>query len=174
MGSPPQYLAMTGEPGRNPVKRGTPSCLLVIALAIAAVPSAAQTPSHPMDALTAREYWTVFEVLKASGRVNADTRFPEIGLQEPPKAAVLAWTKGAPLRREARVVVRQGRSVFQAVVDISGRKLASWNKVEGVQAAATEEEDEAIGDIVKANAEWQAAMRLRGITDFETVDCWGA
>jgi primary-amine oxidase len=127
-----------------------------------------------MDALTAREYWTVFEVLKGSGRVNADTRFPEIGLREPPKAAVLARTKGQPLRREARVVVRQGRSVFVAVVDISGRKLASWNEVEGVQAAATEEEDAAIGDLAKANAEWQAAMRLRGITDFETVDCWGA
>ena len=74
--------------------------------------AAAQTPAHPLDALTAEEYWTVFEVLKASGKVDPQTRYPAINLQEPPKAVVLKWKKGEPFTREALVVVKQGAQAF--------------------------------------------------------------
>ena len=45
--------------------------------------AAAQTPTHPLDGLTAEEYWTPFEVPRASGKVHQNTRYPAINLQEP-------------------------------------------------------------------------------------------
>ncbi|MDQ6824775.1 MAG: hypothetical protein M3007_04850, partial [Candidatus Eremiobacteraeota bacterium] len=38
----------------------------------------AQTAGHPLDALTAQEYWAIFDTLQASGRVNSDTDYPSI------------------------------------------------------------------------------------------------
>jgi len=50
----------------------------------------AQNLKHPLDSLTSPEYWTTYEVLRASGKVDADTRYPMVQLKEPPKEEVLA------------------------------------------------------------------------------------
>jgi primary-amine oxidase len=134
--------------------------------------AAAQTPAHPLDALTAEEYWTVFEVLKASGKVDQQTRYPAINLQEPPKAAVLKWKKGEPFTREALVVVRQGANAYEAVVDITARRVSSWTRIEGMPNV-TREDFGWIEGAITGNAEVQAALKKRGITDFETLDCFG-
>ena len=134
--------------------------------------AAAQTPSHPLDALTAEEYWTVFEVLKASGKVDPQTRYPAINLQEPPKTAVLKWKKGEPFSRQALVVVRQGANAFEAVVDISARRLSSWTRIDGMPNF-TGEDFRAIEGLIKGNSDFQAAVKRRGITDYETLDCYG-
>jgi len=145
----------------------------LVLLAITATPTAAQTAKHPLDGLTAPEYWAVYEVMKASGHVDTNARYPFIELREPPKEEVLAWKPGQAFRREAWVVVKQGPRTFEAIVDISGRKLVSWNAVEGVQPNLTDEEIHGVDEAVKANAEWQAAMRRRGIMDYETILCAG-
>ena len=134
--------------------------------------AAAQTPAHPLDALTAEEYWTVFEVLKASGKVDQQTRYPAINLQEPPKAAVVKWKKGEPFTREALVVVKQGAQAFEAVVDIKARRLASWTRIDGMPNI-TREDFGAIEGAIKSSADFQAAMKRRGITDLETLECMG-
>jgi Cu2+-containing amine oxidase len=36
----------------------------------------AQTPKHPLDALSVQEHWTAFQVLRAAGKVDTETRFP--------------------------------------------------------------------------------------------------
>jgi len=106
--------------------------VIPLALLLAFVsPAAAQTPSHPLDALTSLEYWTVYDVLKASGHLDSTTHYASVLLQEPPKAEVLAWKPGTPHRREALVILAQGRKTIEAVVDIAGKKLESWREVPG-------------------------------------------
>jgi primary-amine oxidase len=146
--------------------------LVSILAAAASVPRDARAQAaHPLDGLTAQEYWTVFEALKSSGHVDKESRYTSINLREPPKAEVLKWKPGEAFRREALVVVKHGKQTFEAVVDVARKAVASWTEVQGVQPNITRVEDESVEDKVKENPEWQEAMRKRGITDFETVEC---
>lgn len=129
--------------------------------------------AHPLDALTNAEYWTVFETMKASGRLNAASRYAGVSLHEPPKAEVLRWKAGEPFRREALAIIKQGRQTFEAVVDVRGRKIVSWKEIPGVEPVLIADETEGVDAIVKADPQWQAAMRKRGITDYDTVGCDG-
>jgi len=76
---------------------------------------------HPLDALTADEYWAVFETMKASGKLDGFSRYAGISLHEPPKAEVLRWKRGDSFRREALAIVKQGRQTFEALVDVANR-----------------------------------------------------
>ena len=123
--------------------------------------------------MTSAEYWTVFDTLKASGHLNDASRYAGVSLHEPPKAEVLGWKPGDPFRREALAIVKQGRQTFEAVVDIRDKKITSWKEIPGVEPMLIADETEGADGIVKADPRWQAAMRERGITDFETVSCDG-
>jgi primary-amine oxidase len=147
--------------------------LLMLPLLATPVTAAAQAPSHPLDALTAEEYWIIYDAMKASGQTDSLTRYTSIVLHEPPKAEVLSWKSGDPFRREALVVVKQGPKVREAIVDVAGRKLGSWREIEGVQPNQTEEEFDLIEELVKAHPEWREAMRRRGISDLATIHCDG-
>lgn len=138
-------------------------------LALIATPMAAQIPNHPLDGLTVDEYWAINETLKNSGHVDANSRY-QIALREPPKEEVLAWKPRQPFRREALVFIKQGSNTFQAVVDVKEKKLISWNEIKGAQLPLTEEVTAAI-EAVKENPEWQAAMRKRGVADYDTLYC---
>jgi primary-amine oxidase len=142
---------------------------------IAARGLGAQTPSHPLDALTAQEYWTVLDTLQASGHdVDSDTRFPFITLREPPKSEVLAWKPGVHIDREAFVVVREHMKTFEAVVDIDLKKVISWTERVGVQPNVTFEDLGNASSAIRDDPQWQAAMRRRGIQDLNEVQCSGA
>jgi primary-amine oxidase len=134
--------------------------------------------SHPLEPLTKEEIATAVKVLQASGKVGAETRFPVIALQEPSKAEVLAYKRGTPIQRQAFIVVyeRATSTTSEAVVDCTHSAHVSWKKVPGVQPPFTEEEVKLTQEIVHADPQWQAAMRKRGITDFEhiQVDPWSA
>ncbi len=142
-------------------------------VAAGVLPSHAQA-RHPLDELSAAKYWKVFEALKASGRVNAETRYSGITLREPPKAEVLKWKRGEPFRREALVVVKQGAQAVETVVDVAKQAVVSWKEMKNAQPAITQEEPEMAGEKVKEDKDFQAALRKRGITDLETVTCGGA
>jgi primary-amine oxidase len=154
-----------------PAIAGGIAALLVLVVFPAMV--SAQSAQHPLDGLTATEYWAVFDTLKASGHVDSATRYPFVTLHEPPKDEVLRWKPGQPLRREASVVVRQGAKAFEATVDVTGKKLISWKELQGVQSNLLDEETIGVNEAIKEIPEWQAAMRRRGITDFSTVVCFG-
>ena len=109
----------------------------VILLLAGTLPTFAQAPKHPLDSLTAPEYWTSYEVLRNSSKVDAKTRYPLVQLNEPPKEEVLAWKPGQPMRRESKVVVKQGPQTFEANVDLVAKKLVSWEEVKGVQPNLT-------------------------------------
>jgi primary-amine oxidase len=142
-------------------------------LASTVQPLAAQAPQHPLDGFTGTEYWTIYEVLRASGHTDSDTRYPFITLHEPPKKEVQAWKPGQGFRREAFVVVKNGSKTFEAFVDVAGHKLISWTEKPGVQPNLTDEELLGVDELVKATPEWQEAMKRRGITDYATIVCAG-
>ncbi|HXH68477.1 MAG TPA: hypothetical protein VNI81_14830 [Candidatus Limnocylindrales bacterium] len=149
--------------------------VLIVFLACAAMPVSAQKPKHPLDALTAPEYWAVYETLKASGKTDAKTEFPLIQFKEPPKEEALGWKPGQPMRREALVVVKQGPQTFEALVDATGKKIISWTEIKGVQPNLTEGEGDAIREQLKQNADVQTALRQRGVSlDSATVRCSGS
>lgn len=129
---------------------------------------------HPLDALTADEYWAVFDTMKTSGKLDGASRYTGISLHEPPKQEVLAWKPGQPFRREALAIVKQGRRTFEALVDVANRKLISWKEIVGVESMLTLDESEGVDDRVKADPRVQEALRKRGIVDLETVGCDGS
>jgi primary-amine oxidase len=129
----------------------------------------AQNPKHPLDSLTSPEYWITYEVLHASGKEDADTRYPMVQLKEPPKEEALAWKLGQPIPREAFVVVWKGMQTFEAVVDLKGKQLVSWTEVKGIQPNSVREEGNEIIAVVMADAGLQATLKRGGITDLNSV-----
>ena len=98
------------------------------ALAVGALLSgtlSAQTPTHPLDGLSGREHWTIYDALVASGRTDSTVNFLYVGLNEPPKSEVLAWQAGRPFRREALVHLTQGGRGYEAIVDLQGKVVRS-------------------------------------------------
>ncbi len=129
---------------------------------------AAESLRHPMDPLTAREYAAVITALKKDNYVDNSSRYSLITLDEPAKAKVLKWKPGDAVPRQAFVIVKKGPQTFEAVVDITRGKVVSWKQVKGVEPAIllTEEWTNA-QQIVRANPKWQAAIRKRGIHNFQ-------
>src|SRR3984885_9998605 len=150
------------------------ACCAIAVFVCASLCSAAAVFRHPLDALTADEYWAVFETLKGAGKLDAASRYAGVSLHEPPKAEVLHWKSGDRFRREALAIIKQGRRTFEAVVDVANRKLVSWKEIQGVEPVLIEDETEGVEDKVKADPQVLAALRKRGITDLETVGCDGS
>ena len=135
--------------------------------------------SHPLDALSADEITVAADTLRAYEAFPQDALFSTITLHEPPKQEVLDFKPGVAFRRDAFAVVmdRPNNRVFEAIVDLKRKLVASWKEVPGVQPLVfVVENDELVPKIVKADARWQEAMRKRGITDFDKVqvDTWAA
>ncbi|HEX8813879.1 MAG TPA: hypothetical protein VF753_00105 [Terriglobales bacterium] len=164
---------MNVQPRLIPVLLNTRFASALALMVALSLPGWAQVPQHPLDGLTGAEIWTAYQVLQASKKVNDDTRYPIVQLHEPPKEEVLAWKAGQPMRREAFVVLKQGAQTFEAVVDVSGKKIISWNEIKGVQPSSPAAEDEEISEAVKGNPEVKAALKRRGITDLNNVICDG-
>lgn len=163
------------QPGFGTFIRYLPALLIALScLMLIPLQGEAQTPNHPLDGLTAPEYWRVYEALKASGQLEDSVRFSGILLQQPPKAEVLAWKPGESFRREALAILRQQKKTYEAVVNIRQQKVISWKEIPGVQAPRTEREADAVSDKVKEMPEIREALRRRGITDLDTVRCGGS
>jgi primary-amine oxidase len=119
--------------------------------------------AHPLDALSAEEIATTVAALREAGDADSATRFALIGLDEPDKAAVLAWRPGQPFARKAFVIARRDRTVYEGVVDLAARRVERWEAKAGVQTAATGREDWTKAKAISiADPGWQAAMRQRG------------
>ena len=144
---------------------------LLLLLGAAPTPSPAQSQAHPLDPLTWQEHWTVLEVLRGAGHLDADTRFSMVNLVEPPKDRVWTWTPGEPAPRAAYAIVRQGKRTFEAVVDLTARQVASWSELTGAQPNWLADELFASAEIVKKDPAFIAALRRRGIEDLTFVDC---
>ena len=143
--------------------------LALCAVLLAAAP--AQAADHPLDPLSYQEMWRVLELLRDAGRLDKDTRFSELALQEPAKRDVLAWRPGARMPRAAYAVVRQGEDSFEATVDLAGEQVMSWSALTGAQPAWYGEEFSAVVDKVLEHPGFIAGLAARGISDYTFLDC---
>lgn len=142
------------------------------ALAAWSLPALAQAPAHPLAGLTGSEYWIAREVLEAAGRFDSTTRVAYVGLNEPPKAAVLAWHPGLPIRREARVHLVTADRGWDAVVDLAGRQLVRIDPVPGVQWMHTMDEVGEVNRLLLSHPEFLAGLRRRSVTDLSLLACF--
>ena len=148
----------------------------IIFLALVALPLAAE-PRHPLDPLDAQELETMVSVLREAGKLTEGSRFPQVTVVEPPKTLVRRFKPGDPIQRLAKAVIldRKQDKVFEAVVDLNQKKVTTWKHLPGAQPGVLVEEYKSPAEAVRAHPGWQAAIRKRGIEDFEHVqiDTWG-
>jgi primary-amine oxidase len=91
-------------------------CVVVTALSLPLYATSAQQaqPTHPLDALTSTELHQIKAILQAEGKLGPNARFHNVDLDEPDKAAVMAWRPGVSLPRRAIAVVSEAGTVHQA------------------------------------------------------------
>jgi primary-amine oxidase len=151
------------------------SAILIGLLAVAALASADDNRSS-LAPLTKDEILTAVQILRQAAKVSDDSRFSLITLDEPSKDEVLSARTSSKPDREAFVVVyeRSSNQTFEALVDLSSRKVSSWKEVHGVQPSYLSEDTKIVEDAVRADPRWQEAMRKRGISDLSEVriDDW--
>ncbi len=129
---------------------------------------------HPLDRLTAAEITICREVLQEAGLMGEDVRCAVLGLEEPPKAEVLAFVAGRPVDRRARAVLLDtttGRSssVLLSVTERRVDQVSALDPLVDGQPPIMLEEFIAVDEIVKADPGWRAAMEKRGVTDLSLV-----
>src|SRR5689334_7585970 len=118
-------------------------------------------PAHPLDALTGAELSRVKAILTAEGKAGPKTRFHTIDLDEPEKAAVLAWRPGTALPRRAIAVVSEASAVHEAAVDLSAGRMTGWRAVTG-EPALLYGEMAGTGNIATADPRMVEALAKRG------------
>ncbi|MGI8705113.1 MAG: hypothetical protein ACR2JJ_04870 [Sphingomicrobium sp.] len=127
--------------------------------------------AHPLDSLSAEEIRKVAAAVRSAGLATHETRFASVRLTPPDKSAVWNWKEGQLLPRQATVVVRTGSDVREIVVDVSARRVVSTTARPNVQPEIIGSDWVLATRLVRADKRWQAAMRLRGITDFSGIFC---
>lgn len=137
---------------------------------------AGRPASHPLDPLQASEVRAAVDVIRARPDLGKDILFPVIALQEPSKDDVRASRPGAAFPREAFLVVldrTRGQS-FEAIVDLRAQSVRSFTPITAGQPLITDVEMDDVRNAVRQDPAWQAAMRQRGITNFDhvMVDPW--
>ena len=145
----------------------------------AAEPIAAAPARHPLDALTAAEAERAAALLKP--RLNERAVFCSVALVEPHKAALQTLRANQALPRVLRFMgydYPEGNPPdggFDATVDLASGEVEVARITAG-QAPIGFADVVAAVRITKQDAAWQAAMRRRGVTDFELVqiDPWPA
>ncbi len=123
--------------------------------------------------LTQDEVVAAVAAVRATGRLDEAARFVSITREEPPKEAVLA---GAPVERRVHLTIVPGPEcrVIEAVVDVATGAVARWDVVDGMRPASLYGEAIRSIEVLKADPAWQAAMKARGIDDWDQVqiDPW--
>lgn len=131
-----------------------------------------QVATHPLDALTWQEHWRVLEILEASGRLDAESRFNRVSVRPPEKRRVLALQPNERLPRVAEVRIKQGKQAIEALVDLDQAKVTRWQVIEGVQPAWLLEEF--LGAPVQAvmkHPKFKEAVERRGLKTTRFLNC---
>ena len=144
--------------------------VLLCALASLARPAAAA--SHPLDALDAAEIAAAAALLREAGHAGDGTMFNSVSLLEPPKDTVYAWRQGQPIPRAAAVVLRRDGKTYEARVDLTARKVTSFEQATGGgQPMLTSPEFLVASQVALADARMQEGLRKRGVTDLSQLFC---
>ncbi len=133
--------------------------------------------AHPLDALTPAEIDEGAALVRA--QLGESATFSSVALIEPHKDEVNAFKDGDPVARQLRFLgydYPTGDDVdggFDAVVCLQ-RRTVEINRITSGQAPIGFADAVNAIRITKTDAGWQAAMRKRGVNDFELVqvDPW--
>ncbi len=137
---------------------------------------AADAVTHPLEALTAAEIRAAVAAVRADDRLGQHARFASITLDPPDKDVLATYRPGDPVDRRVRLIIVPGQdsTVIESVVDVRSGAVLVWHERPDVRPALLFED--AVRSIValRANRDWQEAMRRRDITDFDKVqiDPW--
>ena len=129
-------------------------------------------PQHPLDPLRPEEIARAREILVDAGLLDANVRVPMLLPDEPTKEEIAAWAPGDPLDRRVDVTLLDVTTgdVTEVIVSVTRGEVVSSRPHDSRSAPYGQpqylfEEYERAAEIVKASAEWQAAMRRRGLAD---------
>jgi primary-amine oxidase len=133
---------------------------------------------HPLEPLTTDEISATVALLRQQRELSQSVRFVTITLHEPPKPEVLAFSPGDRVARQAFAILLDNNTgqTYEAIVSLTLQQVVSWTHVPDVQPSIMLDEFLECEQACKASPEWQAAVRKRGITDFDLciVDPWSA
>jgi primary-amine oxidase len=133
---------------------------------------------HPLSSITSNEVERAIELLRATGKLDENSRFAYVGLNEPDKSAIRSFSPGDPFDRELRIVVitEHQSNLVETVVSLSSDQVRSWVELEEVRPSLLFEESVLAMETVRANPEWRAALQRRGIEKFDSIqiDPWPA
>jgi primary-amine oxidase len=141
---------------------------------VTATPSAAAVDHHPLRRLTAEEIQEARRVLAEADLLTPTTRFAYLGLEEPTKDEVLAWSPGDVVERRVRAVlldVATGQTT-DTVVTLTEHEVESATEIDCASAGQPPillEEFILVDEIVKGDEGWRAAMARRGVEDLDLV-----
>src|SRR5215471_1117156 len=126
---------------------------------------------HPLDPLSAAEITAAVAILRTSGHLGSNVRFATVVLQAPSKEVVLNFKAGDPIEREAFAVIldNDDGATYEALVSLTRRMVKGWKPMPGVQPCVMLDEFFECEHTVKADPDFQAALRKRGITDFSLL-----
>src|SRR5690242_3873664 len=134
--------------------------------------------AHPLDMITADEMRRAAELVRADARFEPDAVFVHLRLREPSKEAVAAFAPGDSVDREVEALLcpKARLEAIEVVVSVTAREIRSWTVHDGMRPALLFGESMTAIVGVKEHPEWQAALRKRGIENFDLVqiDPWPA
>jgi primary-amine oxidase len=132
--------------------------------------------THPLDPLGAEEIRAAVAAVRATGRITESALFSLVTLDEPTREVLASHHAGHPVERRVRALVVPGpdSSVIEVVLSLPGGDILEWTERDAVCPALLFDDSYRAVLALKADPDWQAAMRRRGITDFDKVqiDPW--
>jgi primary-amine oxidase len=132
--------------------------------------------AHPLDPLSADEIRAAAAILRSQAGLAPATRFVMVSLAEPPKPAGLDFGHG-PVPDRAALVVTYDKAeglIHEALVSLTAGAVISRVAVPDRFPSYILEDMFTVEELVREDPRWQAAMRLRGVTDFSLamIDPW--
>ncbi len=141
--------------------------------AVRADETSREHPAHPLDPATAAEYLAGREIMAAVGLLAEPVRFAYYGLEEPPKADVLAG-RAADRRLRAFLVNTDTGESIDVVVSLTHTEVVSARRLDpgkDGQMPILDSDFAAVDEITKADPQWRAAMARRGYHDLSQIRC---
>lgn len=126
---------------------------------------------HPLDPLNPDEIDAAVALVEKKHGAPWNVLFPMVALDEPSKEELNSYKSGKAIPRRAFIVLldRWKSTTFEAIVDLTARKVTRFKELPGIKAITTPAEvDEAIA-IIKKSPKWLRAMKARGVKDIADV-----
>ncbi|KAF1957606.1 hypothetical protein CC80DRAFT_47965 [Byssothecium circinans] len=132
-------------------------------------------PPHPFDPLSETEIEQAVAIIR---KEHSNVFFNTVTLWEPRKAEMMKWIKDPehtprPHRVADVVCIGKGSKVFDGIVDLTVRKIVSWELTDGVQPLITMEDLQIVESIVRKDPKVIEQCGIIGIPpeDMHKVYC---